>query len=152
MKAIHAFLLVVAGPVLLAPVDPVKSITEIHRVVTEEAAFMAFRGEEFIGTIGIVMADWWYSQDGFLTDRWCFVLPEYRNRGVFDALIAEADLLAGASGVRFVFNGKAARRSPRTPNVIYTSPRKLAAEPMRSTGDHVLRRDDDRSAAPEWRH
>jgi len=120
---IHAFLCQVAGPSLLAPINPEKSIAEVYRVVKEEAAFVAeASGGALIGTIGIVYADWWYALDGFLTDRWCFVSPEFRHRGVFEAMLVEADELAAAAGVPFIFNGKA-RRAHR--GAIFTSPRKV---------------------------
>ena len=122
--AIHRFLCVTGAPVLLAPIDPVKSMAEVLRVVQEEAAFVAERAGELVGTIGIVYADWWYARAGFLTDRWCFVAPSLRHRGVFAGLIAEADALAAAAGVPFVLNGKARRKIAE--NVIATSPRMAA--------------------------
>ena len=121
---IHAFLCRVAAPVLLAQISAEKSIAEVHRVVKEEAAFVAEApGALLIGTLGIIYADWWYALDGFLTDRWCFVLPEFRHRGVFEAMLAEADALAAAAGVPFIFNGKA-RRARK--GAIFTSPRKVS--------------------------
>jgi len=114
--------MVVAAPILLAPVDPNKTMAEIYRVVKEEAAFMAFVDGVLVGTLGVVYADWWYARDGFLTDRWCFVAPQFRHRGIFAALLEEADALASAAGVPFIFNGKARRKSK---GAIFTSPRKV---------------------------
>jgi GNAT superfamily N-acetyltransferase len=128
VAAIHAFLLAVAPPALLAPVDPVDSIGEVYRVVNEEAAFVALADGEIVGTLGIVMVPWWYNRaTQFLTDRWCFVSPAHRHKGVFDALIAEADALAARLELAFIFNGKSRRRDKAHPRVAYTSPRKVVA-------------------------
>jgi GNAT superfamily N-acetyltransferase len=134
VAAIHAFLLAVSGPALLAPVDPVDSRAEVYRVVHEEAAFVATVDGAIVGTLGIVMVPWWYNRAAqFLTDRWCFVAPAYRHAGVFPGLLAEADALAAVTGVPFIFNGKARRRDAVHQNVTLTSPRKVAAPPFPSS-------------------
>jgi len=131
VAAIHAFLLAVSGPALLAPVDPADSRAEVYRVVHEEAAFVATVDGAIVGTLGIVMVPWWYNRAAqFLTDRWCFVAPAYRHAGVFSGLLAEADALAASVGLTFIFNGKSRRKDARRERIVYASPRKVAGDAL----------------------
>lgn len=73
--AIHAFLCVVAGPLIPAPIDPQKSSTEVWRVVNHECALMAMRGDTLVGTLGIIKGDFWWGNQGVLYNRWFHALP-----------------------------------------------------------------------------
>lgn len=102
MIAIHKFLLAVAGPRLLAPVNVLKSLQEVIRVTTQEVAIMAMRGNILVGTMGIIKPVWWYSDDAFLTDRWNFSIESEKNDGAGQALDAEAKAIARGAGLPFV--------------------------------------------------
>jgi hypothetical protein len=105
--AIHRFLIAVAGPRLLAPIDPVKSLMEIIRVTKEEVAIMAMRGDVLVGTLGLIKPTWWYSNDAFLTDRWNFCIEAEKNdNGAGKVMDAEAKAIAKAAGLKFVNQGK----------------------------------------------
>lgn len=106
MVAMHQFLLAVAAPAMLCQVDVVKSLEEIIRVTTKEAALMLIKGGRLIGTMGIVSPVWWYGNAQFMTDRWHFVLPEVMNTPDADLLEDEAIALAETAGLPFVHQGK----------------------------------------------
>jgi hypothetical protein len=106
MTAIHQFLLVVAAPAMQCPVNPLKSLEEIIRVVRSEVALMLVRDGRLVGTMGIVNPVWWYGDATFLTDRWHFVLPEIMNTPAADMLEDEAIKIAEAAGIKFVHQGK----------------------------------------------
>lgn len=107
MVAIHRFLLVVAKPAMLCPVNIVKSLEEVIRVVRDEAALMLMNGDMMVGTMGIINPVWWYGDEGFLTDRWHFVLPEYDSTPDADLLIDEAIKIAEIAGIIFIHQGRA---------------------------------------------
>jgi hypothetical protein len=108
--AIHRFLLVVAGPAMRCPVNPVKSFEEVCRVIAQEAALMAIADGFLVGTLGIIKPTWWYGDGDFLTDRWHFVLPDHRHGAVDKALMEEAYRLAGDAGLEFIDQGKIRER------------------------------------------
>lgn len=91
---------------MVAPVDPVKSLHEIIRVAKFEAAMMAILDGYLVGTLGIMKATWWYSQQEFLTDRWHFVLPQFQHGAVDKLLKAEARAIAQDAQLKFIDQGR----------------------------------------------
>lgn len=124
--AIHRFLLAVAGPRLLAPVNVVKSLEEVIRVTRDEVAIMAMRGDILVGTLGLIKPVWWYSDDAFLTDRWNFCI-EAEKHVCGAALDAEAKSIATVSGLKFINNGKI--RPQKEPDSYLMFPRVFSPEP-----------------------
>lgn len=110
MIAIHRFLLVVARPALLCPINPVKSLNEIIRVTKEEVALMAMRGDMLVGTLGLIRPVWWYGDDSFLTDRWNFCVDAEKHDGAGALLDDEAKAIARAAELKFVNQGKIRRQ------------------------------------------
>lgn len=135
---VHRFLCIVAQPVLLAPIDPVKSIIEIERMVKNPAAgfvLMAIMDDRLVGTLGVIATDWWYAQDTFLTDRFFFVVEAGRNTGIGKALEDEAAAIARELNVNLIINGKMRRKGA---SVFVTLPRTHAAAEPKEPAD-VLR-------------
>lgn len=58
-----------------------KGCCEIDRVVKEKFAIIIWDGDKAIGSAGIIEVSAWYSDDAdsHLTERWFYVLPEYRR-------------------------------------------------------------------------
>lgn len=112
--AIHRFLLVVARPAMLCPVDPVKSLVEVIRVAKEDVALMAMRGDVLVGTLGLVRPVWWYGNGAFLTDRWNFVVEQERHGEAQRLLIDEARSIARAANLPFINQGKIRRQKDGT--------------------------------------
>lgn len=106
MVAIHQFLLVVAKPALRCPVNVVKSLQEVIRVVRDEVALMLVRDGRMIGTMGIINPTWWYGDGAFLTDRWHFVLPEFDSTPESALLLDEAVKIAESAGLEFIHQGR----------------------------------------------
>ena len=106
MVAIHQFLLVVASPVLQCPVNGLKSLQEIMRVVKDEVAIMLIADGRLVGTMGIINPTWWYGDIPFLTDRWHFVLPEFDSTEHSELLLDEAIKIADAAGLKFYHQGR----------------------------------------------
>ncbi len=38
------------------------------------------RGDKIEASVGLVLDQWWYSDDWCLGERWCFVQPEFRRK------------------------------------------------------------------------
>jgi len=122
---IFRFLVLVARPALLAPVDSQKAVTEIGRIVNDphrtdgpmpdSFAIVAEIKGELVGTIGVTLVEQelWYSKTPwkFMTNRWYFVYPQLANSGVGGALLAEAGALCTQIGFDLVIEGKTARRN-----------------------------------------
>ena len=106
----HRFLLVVARPALLCPINPIKSLNEIIRVTKEEVALMAMRGDTLVGTMGLIRPVWWYGDDAFLTDRWNFCVDGEKHGGAGQMLDNEAKAIAAAAGLKFINQGKIRRQ------------------------------------------
>ena len=106
VTAIHRFLLVIAAPAMRCPVDVVKSLQEVIRVVRDEAAIMLMRGDMLVGTMGVIRPTWWYGNGDFLTDRWHFCLPNVMNTPDAALLLDEARAIAGIAGLDFIHQGK----------------------------------------------
>jgi hypothetical protein len=107
--AIHRFLLVVARPAMLAPVNVVKSLEEVIRVAKEEVALMAMRGDMLVGTLGLMRPTWWYGDESFLTDRWNFVVDPEKNGDAGKLLWEEARKIADVSKLPLINQGKIRR-------------------------------------------
>lgn len=123
--AIHRFLLVVAAPAMRCPVSHKKSALEVWRVAKEETAIMAIHKGRLVGTMGLIAPEWWYGDgDRFLTDRWHFVLPEFRNTEIDAMMMDEAKVVAKLAGLEFIHQGKI--RAAKN-GVIYTAPRLMEA-------------------------
>lgn len=105
-----------------APVSPEKSMRAVYDVVTSKegaAAWMAFADGKFVGTMGIVQTDFWYADDGFLYDKWLYVLPEYENCGALSELLKEAQAAADVAGMELIITilNKSRRRGARREHV-----------------------------------
>ena len=95
---IHKFLCVVAGPNLPGPVNPLKSINEVWRVVHDEFALMAMQDGRLVGTLGVIRADFWWGDVPFFANRWAFCL---RDAKAWKPLLREAKSIAKECGVEF---------------------------------------------------
>lgn len=118
MVAIHEFLLVIAQPAMLCPVNVVKSLEEVIRVVRDEVGLMLVRDGRLIGTMGLINPTWWYGDAGFLTDRWHFVLPEVMCTPEADMLEDEAIKIAELAGTIFVHQGKIRKGKKGVPRLM----------------------------------
>jgi GNAT superfamily N-acetyltransferase len=130
-------LLVVARPQLLGSVDVLESIHEVWRVVNEPGygfALMAMQAgddqhDTLIGTLGVIRQKFWYGPDQFFTDRWFFVLPQYRGKRIGAALLAEADAIVDQVGDPLIINLKQ-RANSHGSRVIFARPRKVTEQTM----------------------
>jgi hypothetical protein len=94
--AIHAFLCIVAGPMLPGPIDPQKSATEVWRIVNQECAIMACDGALVVGSLGIIKVDPWWGNKKYLVNRWFHALPA---QGIGALLLYEGDRFAKEVGL-----------------------------------------------------
>jgi K(+)-stimulated pyrophosphate-energized sodium pump len=111
----------------MAPINPVKSIGEIWRLVNEPGAgfvLMAIEDEVLVGTLGVLSTDWWYGDVNFLTDRFFFVVDHLKNKGIGKALEDEAAAVAKELNANLIINGKMRRKGASS---FVTLPRTHAA-------------------------
>lgn len=127
MIAIHRFLLVVARPAMLCPVNIEKSLIEVIRVTKEEVALMAMRGDMLVGTLGLIRPTWWYGDEAFLTDRWNFVIDGEKHGPAEEMLLDEARKIAAMSKLKFINQGKIRRGRKAGDYLMF--PRVFVSEP-----------------------
>jgi hypothetical protein len=120
VAAIHQFLCLVGGPTLPGPINPIKSMIEVRRVVQQDCALMAFKNGELVGTLGLIRPEAWWGDLHFLANRWFFTLPRLRAG---KPLLKEAIAIAKASDLELqiydetkgrlvIFNKSKNRRRP----------------------------------------
>jgi hypothetical protein len=111
-RIIFALLLVQHAESGRAPVNPGKSGMYIYRVMTEGAAYIIEDDGQPIGTIGLSMLDFWYSDEKFWTEEWLFIAPGHRNGSALRAVFAEMKVLGEQTGLPVnvtIFNAKRAQ-------------------------------------------
>lgn len=88
---IHLFLCLVAQPHLMTSIDANDSIKGILDARDNGLIIVARKDNHIIGTIGLVIMNWWYNtKQEFITNRWLFVLPQFKHIGVGALLEREA--------------------------------------------------------------
>lgn len=78
----------------IAPVNHDKLVRQCYSVLTEKRTFGLFANGGFVGSLGLVRATHYYSDEAYLQDKWFYVRPEYRGFGGFRLLrrgMREAD-------------------------------------------------------------
>jgi GNAT superfamily N-acetyltransferase len=102
-----------------APKNFGRAVREIDRVVHEECAMIVYDDDEPIGSAGIISYAPWYADEDehHLTERWFYVLPDYRGTGrPFRLLFDEIGKLCADLGMRAeicIFNPHASRSGMR---------------------------------------
>jgi GNAT superfamily N-acetyltransferase len=123
--SIFRFLVLVARPAMLGPIDSRKAVTEVGRIVMDphrtdgpppdSFAIVAEIDGELVGTIGVtaVEQELWYSKTPwkFMTNRWFFTYPALANSGIGAALLAEAAAMCTQVGFDLLIDGKTVRRN-----------------------------------------
>ncbi len=93
-----------------APLNPDKAFMAIYDCAKAGRAAMIFDGEELIGSLGLVVTDFWYSDQPELVEQWAYILPDYRDGEAGRALFSAARLMAHRMGfprvTLIVFNKK----------------------------------------------
>jgi len=112
--AIFNFLIDVGGPAILGPIDNMKAITEIGRIVTDpyrvelpppnSFAIVAESYGRIVGAIGVVTMEDWYGPRTYMTNRWYFVHPGLAHSGIGTSLLAEAGAMANQIGMDLVIH------------------------------------------------
>lgn len=108
---VYMFLLATAGESLLGSVDEEKSIAEISRVQRDGASLLAFVDGKLAGVMGLMKVEWWYGDDSFITNRWFFILPDLKFKGVGARLLAEAKIISTQADLPLVIIGHKRARS-----------------------------------------
>ncbi len=62
----------------LCKLDRAKTVDAIQATISHGQVFLAFRGNDLIGSIGAEYAAFWYSDEVFLQDKWFYVRPGFR--------------------------------------------------------------------------
>lgn len=107
---LHRFLCIIAGPVLHAPINAVDSMNGVIEVLKKGFAVTARADGHLVGSLGIIRPAWWYNRAArFMTDRFFFVLPEFRHH-VGGQMLVEAHAIAADAGCPLIINGHQKRR------------------------------------------
>lgn len=107
----YMFLLAMASSSLLGEPDANKALEEIRRIQRDGASLLAFVDGKLAGAMGLMKVEWWYGHDSFLTNRWFFILPDLKFKGVGARLLAEAKAIADQADLRLIIIGHKRARS-----------------------------------------
>lgn len=105
------FLCLMALPTVIGRIDEKTALLEVNRLCKEDIPIQADIDGELVGALGLLRVKWWYGPDRFMTDRWFFIYPALRNRGVGAALLAEAGTLGLQAGCPVIINGHMRKRN-----------------------------------------
>ena len=88
----------------VAPLDVPKMISALDRGLARNGALIGVIGEpgHVVASIGLVLHQWWYSQDWHLEDCWNFVHPQHRRPGYASAMLDFAKSTADALEVQLL--------------------------------------------------
>lgn len=103
-------------PEQIAPFDPVKCLQSIYETVRDGFVLLAFDGDRLVGGLGCAEWSIWYSQATMLSERFFFILPEYRDGDVLKGLLEEAKAVADDLGIAIsltIANTQKRNRPPR---------------------------------------
>jgi hypothetical protein len=104
---IHQFLMIVAKPAARCPMNDEKIKEEVKRIaLSDGVALMLIVDGWMVGTMGIINPTWWYGDEGFLADRWHFVLPKFDSSEASALLMDEAIKVAQEAGLEFIHQGR----------------------------------------------
>lgn len=96
-----------------APLNANKAFGAIYTCVKEGNAAMIFDGERLVGTLGLVINEFWYSDEPQLVEQWAYLAPDYRGGDAGRALFSAARMIAHRLGfphvTMIVFNARRAR-------------------------------------------
>lgn len=82
--------------------DKPKARGAISEVIANGGCLISRQNDRIVGSVGLVMCEWWYSKDKALMDKWFFVHPAHRTEGHATRLIAAAKAAARNTGIPFV--------------------------------------------------
>jgi GNAT superfamily N-acetyltransferase len=74
----------------------------ISEVIASGGCLVAKQDGRIVGSVGLIMDEWWYSSEKALIDRWFFVHPDHRKFGHATRLIAAMKAAADTSGLPVV--------------------------------------------------
>lgn len=108
---LHRYLCLISGPALLAPIDPQDSMNGVLDVLKSGFAVTARADGHLVGSLGVIRVPFYYNRKFFfMTDRWYFSYPEFRNTSVGARMLLEAHAVAIGAGCELIITGHLKRR------------------------------------------
>lgn len=111
--AIFDMLLVMHGEVALAPINTGKVARTVAYVIEHGIGIVGERDGEVVASAGLILDDWWYSDQQFLRDLWMYVRPEHRRSTAADGLLRHARKAAELWGLPLVVSVFGTKESDR---------------------------------------
>jgi hypothetical protein len=111
-REIFALLMVQHAEIGRAPLNPTKTGQYVYRVMSEGAAYIIEDDGKPIGTVGLSILEFWYSDARFWSEEWLFILPTHRDGAALRAVFAEMQVLGRETGLPVnvtIFNEKRAK-------------------------------------------
>lgn len=102
--AIFDLLIAMHAENALASLSEPKVAGTVAYVIEHGIPIVAERDGLVIATAGLIVNDWWYSQEQFLRDLWFYVHADHRRGKVADGLIRHARTAAELWGLPLVLS------------------------------------------------
>lgn len=129
-EQIHLFLCMVARPHLMVPIDALDAMAGIMEVADRGAIIVAKKDGHLIGTLGLLSERWYFNRAReFLTNRWFFVLPQFKHSGIGVMLEAEGAVFAQQIGFPLIIVSHTKKRSRAAASEPYFARQRLVELP-----------------------
>ena len=99
---LYDLLLTMHDEVGMATLAPLKVVQAIENVLETGFCVVAEIDGEIVGSIGLDLREWWYSEDVFFGDRWVFVHPDYRKSSIAAGMLRKAISFADKADIPLV--------------------------------------------------
>jgi N-acetylglutamate synthase-like GNAT family acetyltransferase len=83
----------------MAPIDVAKVLNHVLHVLRDGRVLVAEIDGRIVGSLGLELKSWWYSQASFIGDHWFFVSPNHRTSSAAIDLVNAARRLSKRAAV-----------------------------------------------------
>ena len=102
--ALRAMLLDMRSEMGIGSLNRDKGFAVLDKVIAGGLAIVAEIDNAIVGSIGLFIGDWWYSDDQFVGDYWTYVDPVARNSFIALRMIEVAKTIARGLGLPLVMS------------------------------------------------
>jgi len=104
LEEVFTLLLVMHAENGVGRLDEPKARGAISEIINSGGCLISKQNGKIVGSVGLTMTSWWYSQDRFLVDEWFFVHPDHRAEGHATQLIGWMKTAAQTCGTPVVLS------------------------------------------------
>jgi len=93
------------------PINQLKIIQWITDTKTNGEIIVADLSGRIVGVLGLVVQEWKWSDDKFVTNEFFFVMPQFRKHGTADSMLEAGSQFANKAGLRTIISFTGGRKA-----------------------------------------